>query len=59
MHPIASASEADSHPDDITSLNGGIFVAFQNGVGPQGQPTSTTADSTIVEFNNAGNEVSK
>lgn len=59
MHPIAGGSEAVSNPDDITSLNGDIFVAFQNGVGPQGQPSSTTADSTIVEFNNAGNEVTQ
>lgn len=49
-----------TQPDDITSLGGHIFVAFQNGVGPQGEPTpSGTAgtgnrDSTIVDFSGSG-----
>jgi hypothetical protein len=37
-----------------------VFVGFQNGVGPQGQ-TSTTGnlDSTVVEFDATGQEVSQ
>jgi hypothetical protein len=38
-------------PDDITQLGGDLFTAFQNGVGPQGQPsTDGNTDSTVVEF---------
>lgn len=44
-----------SQPDDITSLDGQIFVGFQNGVGPQGQASSTgNLDSTIVELSPTG-----
>jgi hypothetical protein len=51
-------SEHLSSPDDITRLNGKLFVTFQNGVGPQGQAsTSGNADSTIVEFTSAGHVV--
>jgi hypothetical protein len=38
-------------PDDITVLGHDLFTAFQNGVGPQGQPSSDgNEDSTVVEF---------
>jgi hypothetical protein len=51
-------TEALSSPDDITFLGGHIFVAFQDGVGPQGQASSDgDLDSTIVEFTLAGHEV--
>ena len=40
-HPGPNGSEAISQPDDITYLDGHIFVGFQNGVGPQGQPSTT------------------
>jgi hypothetical protein len=33
--------EAISQPDDITSLGGDNYVGFQNGVGPQGQASTT------------------
>jgi hypothetical protein len=58
MHVTPSGEEAISQPDDITYLDGHIFVGFQNGVGPQGQasPTGNT-DSTIVEFNRRGDVV--
>ncbi len=47
-----------SSPDDITVLGHHIFTAFQNGVGPQGQPTSDgNADSTVVEFTPGGHVV--
>ena len=44
-----------SSPDDITALGGRLFVAFQNGVGPQGEAsTSGNTDSTVVEFTPGG-----
>jgi hypothetical protein len=45
-------------PDDITVLGHHIFTAFQNGVGPQGQPaTDGNDDSTLVEFTPNGHVV--
>ena len=42
-------------PDDITTLGPVLFTAFQNGVGPQGQPSTTgNQDSTVVEFTPRG-----
>ena len=59
-HPGASGQVPVSNPDDITYLDGHIFVGFQNGVGPQGQPSSTgNTDSTIVEFNRHGDVVNQ
>ena len=50
-------TEALSSPDDITVL-GHIFTAFQNGVGPQGQPSPDgNTDSTVVEFTDSGRVV--
>jgi hypothetical protein len=48
-------SEPLSNPDDITQLGQDIFVGFQNGVGPQGQPSSSgNLDSTVVELTTSG-----
>jgi len=45
-------------PDDITVLGHHIFTAFQNGVGPQGQPAPDgNDDSTVVEFTPNGHVV--
>jgi len=53
-------TEALSSPDDITELDGDIFVTFQNGVGPQGQASPDgDLDSTIVEFTLSGREVAQ
>src|SRR5579862_9675537 len=53
-------AEPLTKPDDLTQLGGDLFVNFQNGVGPQGQPSSTgNPDSTIVEFTPRGHEVSQ
>jgi hypothetical protein len=50
-----TASEPLTKPDDITRLGGTIFVGFQNGVGPQGQPSSDgNTDSTIVAMGRFG-----
>jgi len=48
-------TEALSDPDDITQINGNIFVGFQNGVGPQGEPSADgNLDSTVVELTTTG-----
>ena len=53
-------SEHLSSPDDITLLGNDIFVGFQNGVGPQGQPsTSGNLDSTVVEMTLFGKEAAQ
>ena len=42
-------------PDDITSLGGNLFVNYQNGVGPRGEPaTAGTTFSTIIEYSRDG-----
>jgi hypothetical protein len=59
-HSGPRGQEPVSNPDDITYLDGHIFVGFQNGVGPQGQASTTgNADSTIVEFNRRGDVVNR
>ena len=50
-------TEALTKPDDITVL-GHLFTAFQNGVGPQGEPSPDgNTDSTVVEFTASGHVV--
>jgi len=47
-----------SNPDDITRLGDNLFVGFQNGVGPQGQPsTDGNLDSTVVELSLTGHVI--
>ena len=59
-HPTASGPETVSQPDDITSLDGRIYVGFQNGVGPQGQASASgNTESTIVAFNLSGRPVAE
>jgi len=54
----AMRTESLSKPDDIVTLGGNLFVGFQNGVGPQGEPaTSGNTDSTLVEFTPSGSVV--
>ena len=51
-------TEALSSPDDIAVLGHDIYTTFQNGVGPQGQPSPDgNTDSTIVEFTASGHVV--
>ncbi len=53
-------TEALADPDDITLLGNDIFVGFQNGVGPQGQPsTDGNQDSTVVELKLNGDPVAQ
>jgi hypothetical protein len=47
-----------SAPDDITAMGGSIFVAWQNGVGPKGEPAANgNAQSTVVEYTGSGREI--
>jgi hypothetical protein len=51
----ATATESLSQPDDIVTLGGNLYVGFQNGVGSQGEAsTSGNLDSTLVEFTPSG-----
>jgi hypothetical protein len=52
---LASAPSGDSSPDDIRRLDGHLFVGYQNGVGPNGEAsTSGTTNSSVVEYNDNG-----
>jgi hypothetical protein len=61
--PVGSGkptSEPLTQPDDITTLNGNLFVTFQNAVGPQGTPSpSGNLDSTIIEISPTGHAVAQ
>jgi hypothetical protein len=58
MHTTPKGKEQITQPDDITALGGLIYVAFQNGVGSQGEPSSTgNLDSTVVAFGSTGKPV--
>ena len=53
-----SKTEPLTRPDDITTLWGNVYAAFQNGVGPQGQAsTDGNLDSTVVELTPGGRVV--
>jgi len=53
-------TEALAGPDDITQLGRGIFVTFQDNVGPQGEAAPDGyLDSTVVEFTLSGREVTQ
>src|SRR5579875_3769148 len=57
-HPTPKGPKALSQPDDITDLGGHLFVGFQNGVGPQGQPSPTgNLDTTPVQVAGTGKAV--
>jgi hypothetical protein len=59
--PVGSTkrrTEPLADPDDITVLGHHLFSGFQNGIGPQGQPsTDGNTYSTIVEYTASGHEV--
>ncbi len=59
-HAIPGGSELLTKPDDITILGRHIFVAFQNGVGPQGEVSPTgNSDSTVVELDLGGHPLNQ
>ena len=50
-HEVGGSLQPLTAPDDIVALRGKLFVGFQNGVGPQGEPTSSgNSASTLVEM---------
>jgi len=52
------STEHLTQPDDLVTLGGNLYVGFQNGVGSQGEAsTSGNLDSTLVEFTTAGSVV--
>lgn len=52
---FASGGSTLSAPDDITTMGGSIFVAWQNGVGPKGEPAPTgNTQSTVAEYSRNG-----
>jgi len=52
---VIASGGANSKPDDITELAGQLYVTFQNGVGPAGQPApGGRRTSTIARFTLAG-----
>ena len=62
--PAGSTTRQTEHltkPDDITMLGRYLFTAFQNGVGPQGEPSTAdgNTDSTVVEFTTGGHVIHK
>jgi hypothetical protein len=57
QHPTSKGKASVFQPDDITKLGSDIFVAFQNGVGPEGETMSGVDSSTIVEFSSSGSKV--
>jgi hypothetical protein len=48
---------ATSGPDDVATLEGNVFVAWQNGVGTKGEANPHTGQTagTLVEYDRAGN----
>lgn len=54
-------NRATSGPDDIASLNGHVFVGWQNGIGPKGQPAPKThkTSSLLVEYGHTGRPVAR
>ncbi|HEV3035477.1 MAG TPA: hypothetical protein VGX72_11895 [Solirubrobacteraceae bacterium] len=57
-HASPGGHEPLTKPDDITFLDGHIFVAFQNGVGAQGEASASgNLDSTVVELDRSGRPV--
>jgi hypothetical protein len=54
----AVKTESLTQPDDIVTLGGNLYVGFQNGVGSQGEVSSSgNLDSTLAEFTPAGSAV--
>lgn len=54
----AAATESLTQPDDLVSVGGNLYIGFQNGVGSQGEPsTSGNLDSTLLEVTPTGSVV--
>ncbi len=44
-----AAVGSESNPDDVTRLGDSIYVTFQNGVGPLGEPAASGAASSTIQ----------
>ncbi len=46
-------------PDDVASLGGHVFIGWQNGVGPKGEPNPSTGQTTgtVVEYDRTGRQL--
>lgn len=54
----SSANAAVTGPDDIARLGDNLFVGYQNGVGPKGEPApSGQTKSTVVEYDAHGKQI--
>ena len=54
----AAKTESLTQADDIVTLGGNLYVGFQNGVGSQGEVSSSgNLDSTLAEFTPSGSVV--
>src|ERR1700730_2636888 len=52
---FATGGSTFSAVDDITNMGGSIFVAWQNGVGPKGEPAANgNTQSTVVQYSRSG-----
>ncbi len=53
---FASAPAATSGADDVATLEGHVFVGWQNGIGPKGEanPTTGQTDSRLIEYSSSG-----
>jgi len=55
---FANGSATMTQPDDITWLDGAVYVVWQNGIGPSGQPSPTGATaSDVVGYDSSGDRV--
>jgi hypothetical protein len=55
---FAQGISTHTNPDDVAYLNTHMYVAYQNGVGSKGEPSSSgNTQSTIVEYDNSGNVI--
>src|ERR1700760_4096301 len=55
LSTVATAPTGASGPDDITYLDGHVFVGWQNGVGTKGEPgTGGKTYSPLVEYSRSG-----
>jgi hypothetical protein len=58
VHVFATGTGQQFGPDDVVHLGPDVFVAWQNGVGSTGSPSSTGNDqSTLVEYQPNGSVV--
>lgn len=58
LQTFATAPSGSTGPDDITYLDGHVFVEWQNGIGTKGEPgPGGQTASTLVEYDGSGNAV--